>query len=119
MSRSFVYTMRMQDLTQGKCVPCEGGVPPLSDQEIAGYLPQVPQWRVVNDHHIIREWKFADFAAALAAVNRIGAIAEAEGHHPDIRFGWGYVEVSLFTHAIDGLFLNDFIVAAKIDKSLD
>jgi len=108
----------MNELVNGKCVPCEGGVPRLTADEIAAYAPQVPEWRVVENHHIMRKWTYADFASALKAVNAIGAIAEAEGHHPDIRFGWGYVEVTLFTHAIDGLFLNDFIVAAKIDRAL-
>lgn len=108
----------MDDLTQGKCVPCEGGVAPLSADEISEYSPQVPQWKVIENHHIVREWKFADFASALKAVHVIGDIAESEGHHPDIRFGWGYLEVTLYTHAIDGLFRNDFIMAAKIDKAL-
>jgi 4a-hydroxytetrahydrobiopterin dehydratase len=90
----------------------------LTAEEIAIYEPQVPEWRVVDGHHIVREWKFPDFASALAAVNIIGAIAETEGHHPDIRFGWGYAEVTLYTHAINGLFSNDFIVAAKIDRAL-
>jgi 4a-hydroxytetrahydrobiopterin dehydratase len=108
----------MEDLTKGKCVPCEGGVLPLSSAEISGFAPQVPLWNVVDNHHIMREWKFSDFATALKAVNIIGAIAESEGHHPDIRFGWGYLEVTLYTHAIDGLFRNDFIMAAKIDAAL-
>lgn len=108
----------MDNLTQQKCVPCEGGVPPLTAEEISVYTLQVPQWHVIENHHIVREWKFADFATALAAVHAIGAIAEAEGHHPDIRFGWGYLEVTLYTHAINGLFSNDFIVAAKIDHAL-
>lgn len=108
----------MEDLTQGKCVPCEGGIPKLTHDEIATYLPQVPQWHVVDDHHIVRRWEFADFAASLKAVNAVGTLADAEGHHPDIRFGWGYLEVTLYTHAIDGLFLNDFILAAKIDRAL-
>jgi 4a-hydroxytetrahydrobiopterin dehydratase len=108
----------MENLTQAKCVPCEGGVAPLTEAEIAEFTPQVPEWRVVEHHHIMREWKFPDFASALKAVNAIGAIAESEGHHPDIRFGWGYLEVTLYTHAIDGLFKNDFILAAKIDAVL-
>jgi 4a-hydroxytetrahydrobiopterin dehydratase len=108
----------MQDLLHGKCVPCEDGIPRYSSDEIAELAPQVPEWRVVDGHHIVREWKCKDFAAALAAVDAIGAVAEREGHHPDIRFGWGYVEVTSFTHAIDGLHANDFILAAKIDRAL-
>jgi 4a-hydroxytetrahydrobiopterin dehydratase len=108
----------MDDLAQGKCVPCEGGIPPYTPAQSAELAPQVPEWRIVENHHLIREWKFPDFASALTAVNAIGAIAEAEGHHPDIRFGWGYLEVTLYTHAINGLFKNDFIMAAKIDAIL-
>ena len=108
----------MENLLQGKCVPCEGGIPNYTPAEIAEFAPQVPQWHVVENHHIVREWKFPDFVSALKAVNAIGAIAESEGHHPDIRFGWGYLEVTLWTHAIGGLFKNDFIMAAKIDAAL-
>lgn len=72
----------------------------------------------MENHHIVREWKFSDFTLALKAVDAIGAIAETEGHHPDIRFGWGYLEVTLYTHAIDGLFRNDFVMAAKIDAAM-
>lgn len=108
----------MEDLTTQKCVPCEGGIPKYTHDEIAALSPQAPQWRIVDDHHIVREWKFPDFASALAAVNAIGAIAEREGHHPDIKFGWGYLEVTSYTHAIGGLHKNDFILAAKIDAAL-
>lgn len=99
-------------------MPCEGGILPLTAERVAELTPQVPEWRVAENHRLVREWKFPDFASVLAAVNTIGVIAEAEGHHPDIRFGWGYLEVTLYTHAIDGLFTNDFIVAAKIDQAL-
>lgn len=108
----------MEDLTKGKCVPCEGGIPAYTAERVAEFAPQVPGWKVVENHHLVREWKFPDFASALAAVNAVGAIAESEGHHPDIRFGWGYLEVTLYTHAINGLFKNDFIMAAKIDQAL-
>mgnify|MGYP001594995173 CR=1 FL=1 len=108
----------MEDLTQAKCVPCEGGVPPLTEAEVSELIAHVPQWRAVENHHIVREWKFPDFASTLTAVDSIGALAESEGHHPDIRFGWGYLEVTLTTHAINGLFKNDFILAAKIDAAL-
>jgi len=99
-----------------KCVPCEGGVPKLTHDEIVGLMDQVTKnWRVVDDHHLECTVKFADFARALAFTNAIGAVAEAEWHHPDITVGWGKVEITLFTHAIDGLAENDFILAAKID----
>ncbi len=77
---------------------------------------QVQEWEVVDGHHLKRRFKFKNFAEALVFVNRVGAIAEREGHHPDISFGWGYVEITLFTHAVKGLSENDFILAAKIDK---
>jgi 4a-hydroxytetrahydrobiopterin dehydratase len=99
-----------------KCVPCEGGVPKLTHDEIGALMGQVSStWSVVDDHHLVRTLKFPDFARALAFTNAVGAIAEAEWHHPDIHVGWGKVEITLFTHAIDGLAENDFIVAAKID----
>ena len=108
----------MHELTHDRCVPCEGGIPPYTEAQIAELAPQVPAWTVVDNHHLVREWKFKDFAGALTAVNVIGAIAEAEGHHPDIAFGWGYLKVTTLTHAVGGLSRNDFILAAKIDKAL-
>lgn len=107
----------MTDLSQKKCVPCEGGVPPMPDDEIAAHLQEVDEWRAVEQTKIIKTYEFKDFAAALRFVNQVGEIAEAEGHHPDIEiFGWNKVKITLSTHAIGGLSLNDFIVAAKIDK---
>jgi 4a-hydroxytetrahydrobiopterin dehydratase len=104
-----------------KCVPCEGGVPRLREEEASRLLREVPKWAL---HHemlerpasIHREWTFKDFAEALAFVNRVGAVAEAENHHPDILiFEWRKVRLTLTTHAIKGLSENDFILAAKID----
>ncbi|HXV26899.1 MAG TPA: 4a-hydroxytetrahydrobiopterin dehydratase [Candidatus Paceibacterota bacterium] len=105
----------MTQLTKDKCVPCEGGIPPMSADRVAELLPEVPGWKAVDDRRLVKAWKFDDFASALVMVNAVGALAEAEGHHPDIRFGWGYVEISLMTHAVNGLSRNDFILAAKID----
>jgi 4a-hydroxytetrahydrobiopterin dehydratase len=102
-------------LTEKKCVPCSGDVPPLSAEEIAGLRPEVPGWQVVDDHHLARTWTFDDFAQALAFTNRVGALAEEEGHHPDILVAWGRVEITLWTHAIGGLSESDFVLAAKID----
>lgn len=105
----------MADLTQQHCVPCEGGVPPMSRAEAEAKLAEVPGWTLRDDaREISREFKFKNFKQALAFVNHIGAIAEAEGHHPDLELGWGRVGVRLSTHAIGGLSLNDFILAAKI-----
>lgn len=99
------------------CVPCRGGVPPLSGQELTNLAEQLADWRVVNEHHIEKAFLTADFKSALDFVSRIGAIAEQEGHHPDICFGWGKVNVTLFTHKIKGLTESDFILAAKIDEA--
>ena len=104
-------------LDQQSCVPCRGGVPPLTRAEAARLLGETPQWRLADDAtQIDREFAFKDFKAALGFVNQVGALAEQEGHHPDITFGWGYAKVVLYTHKIHGLHQNDFIVAAKIDR---
>ena len=105
----------MSELASRTCVPCHGGVPRLSGAELGSYTQQVPDWSVVAEHHLLRAYKFKNFNAALAFVNRVGALAENEGHHPDISFGWGYAEVKIHTHAIDGLSESDFILAAKLD----
>ena len=105
----------MEDLENKKCVPCEGGVKPLTGNKLRNYTEEVDNWEVINDHHIVKKFKFPDFKKALDFVNKIGELAEQENHHPDILLGWGKVEITLFTHAIDGLSENDFIVAKKID----
>ena len=105
------------DLTEKKCVACEGGMPPLTKEEAEILMRQLEGWSVSEDSKSLeKSYKFRNFAEALAFVNHVGAIAEDEGHHPDIEFGWGRVRVALTTHAIGGLSENDFIVAAKIDK---
>lgn len=104
------------DLANRKCVPCNGGVPRLAGAELEGFAAQVEGWNVVDAHHLTRHYDFADFRTAQAFVNRIGEVAEAEGHHPDIAFGWGYCDLKIFTHAIDGLSESDFILAAKIGR---
>ncbi|MFL6209573.1 MAG: 4a-hydroxytetrahydrobiopterin dehydratase [Pyrinomonadaceae bacterium] len=106
----------MSELASRACVPCHGGVPRLRGAELESYAQQVPDWSVVDEHHLARAYKFNNFAAALAFVNRVGAVAEAEGHHPDISFGWGYAEIKIYTHAIEGLSESDFILAAKLDQ---
>ena len=106
----------MEDLASRKCVPCHGGVPRLEGEALGKFAAQVPAWEVVGEHHLRRRWEFPNFRAALALVNRVGEVAEGEGHHPDISFGWGYCEVTIHTHAIDGLSESDFILAAKIDR---
>ena len=96
--------------------PARAGVPPLTEAEAAELARQVPGWSVVENHHIVRDYEFADFIQALAAVNRIGALAEEQGHHPDLFLAWGKVGVKIWTHKIDGLTESDFILAAKIDE---
>ena len=103
-------------LADRTCEPCRGGVPPLSPERIAELAVEVPGWSVEAGHHLRRALRFADFQAALACVNAIGAEAERQAHHPDFELGWGRVVVTLWTHAIDGLTEADFILAAKIDR---
>ncbi|MFQ5938799.1 MAG: 4a-hydroxytetrahydrobiopterin dehydratase [Alphaproteobacteria bacterium] len=98
------------------CTPCRGGIPPLGRAEAEGYLAEAPHW-VLKDGatRIERTFEFKNFAQALAFVNKVGALAEEEGHHPDISLGWGYCTVLFYTHKIKGLHENDFIMAAKTD----
>lgn len=104
-------------LTQKTCVPCQGGIPPLTPDEAQGFMDQVPGWALSDtSDRINRKFAFDDFVASLDFVNKVGALAEAEGHHPDITFGWGYAEIEVFTHKIKGLHENDFILAAKINE---
>lgn len=102
-------------LLQKKCIPCEIGTPPLSSESAEQLHQQIPDWQL-EETLINREFKFADFVTALDFVNKIGELAEEEGHHPDIFLSWGKVKVSLTTHAAKGLTENDFVVAAKIDQ---
>jgi 4a-hydroxytetrahydrobiopterin dehydratase len=109
----------MDDITLAAkhCVPCKGGVPPLRGEELQKLSTQVPDWKVVADHHITKTFVFPDFKTALAFANRAAAVAEAEGHHPDLLLTWGRVDVKTYTHKIDGLTESDFILAAKIDQA--
>jgi 4a-hydroxytetrahydrobiopterin dehydratase len=106
-------------LADRDCVPCRGGVPPLNGRALAKIHKQLShpaQWQVVNAHHLFSQRKFPDFKSALAFVNKVGALAEEQGHHPDIALRWGLVEIALWTHAVDGLTESDFILADKIDQ---
>lgn len=106
----------MTDLAQRRCTPCRGGVPPLAGAALDALRAQLPFWNVVDDHHLTKSFLFPDFARGLAFVDRVGATAEAEGHHPSLCLSWGKVDVQIYTHVIDGLTENDFILAAKIDE---
>ena len=106
-------------LSQKNCIPCRGGVPPLKGEAITTLLKQLGEgWRVVDEHHLEKEYKFPNFVEALAFTNKVGAVAEQEGHHPDIFLAWGKVKIQLWTHKINGLTESDFIMAAKCDEAL-
>jgi len=106
----------MSELARKRCTPCRGGVPPLQGEELEELAAQVSNWKVIEEHHIQKTFLFRDFKTALDFVNRVGAVAEAEGHHPDLSLAWGRVDVKTYTHKIDGLTESDFILAAKIDE---
>ncbi len=110
----------MTDLTQKKCIPCEGGVIPFDISEIHKYQKKVDGWELAKDkteiYFLEKEFKFKNFKESQNFINQVGDISESEGHHPDILFGWGYAKIKITTHAIHGLSENDFILAAKIDK---
>ena len=108
--------MSETELAAKKCVPCTAGTPKLWGTQLSYYAKQLPDWKVVDEHHLERAFGFPDFATALAFTNKIGAIAEQEGHHPDLALSWGRVAVTIWTHKIDGLTESDFILGAKIDK---
>ena len=104
-------------LAEKTCTPCRGGVPPLTPEEAEGYRAQAPDWSLLDDAtRIERRFRFKDFREAFAFVARAAELAQAEGDHPDISFGWGYATVSLRTKKIKGLHENDFIMAAKLDR---
>ena len=103
------------DLTQKKCIPCEGGMPPLNEGEIEKLLKHVNRWNV-EDGRLTKQFNFKDFREAMGFVNKIAEVAESEGHHPDIMIHYSQVNIELWTHAINGLSENDFIIAAKIDE---
>jgi 4a-hydroxytetrahydrobiopterin dehydratase len=106
----------MPELASLQCVPCRGGVPPLTPDQIEPLRAQLePGWELVDHHHLEREYRFEDFQQGLEFVNRVGGMAEEQGHHPDLYLAWGRVRVEVWTHKIDGLTESDFIFAAKCD----
>ncbi len=110
----------MEDLYKKKCVACDGNTLPFDTTEIHKYLKKIDGWDVMSDnsqiYYLEKEFKFKNFVESEKFVNKIGSIAEQEGHHPDISFGWGYAKIKILTHAIKGLAESDFILAAKIDQ---
>lgn len=107
----------MGELASMQCVPCRGGVPPLAKTAADALLAKLGSgWEIVKNHHLTKSYDFPDFVSGLDFVNRLGAIAEEQGHHPDIMLKWGRVQVDIWTHKIDGLTESDFILADKIDQ---
>jgi len=110
----------MSDLSKKKCVACDGNILPFDISEIHKYLKKIDGWDVKsnkkNSFYLIKKFKFKNFQEAQLFVNKVGDIAEQENHHPDVLFGWGYCEIKIFTHAIEGLAESDFILASKLDK---
>jgi 4a-hydroxytetrahydrobiopterin dehydratase len=106
----------MTELAAKSCTPCRGGVAPLSAAAAEAFLEEAPGWLLQDGRRIERTWRFKSFRQAFAFVGAVAELAEGEGHHPDITFGWGYATISLHTHKIKGLHENDFIMAAKIDR---
>ena len=113
----------MSDLLNKKCVPCEGGVLPFDISEIHKYQKKVDGWNIIKNEKenffLNKKFNFKNFLESQEFVNKVGIISEEEGHHPDILFGWGYAEIKIITHAIEGLSENDFILAAKIDQIIN
>ncbi len=108
----------VSELAQKACVPCRGDVPPLGPEKVEALLGELDDWTVEQEYHLTKTFKFRDFAEALAFVNRVGAIAEQENHHPDLHLAWGKVRVEIWTHKIKGLTESDFIFAAKCDAAV-
>ena len=106
----------MSNLAEKHCVPCRGGVAPLQGADLLPYAEQLPDWKVIEEHHLAKSFPFPDFKTGLEFVNRVGAVAEQEGHHPDLSLAWGKVGVEIYTHKIRGLTESDFVMAAKIDR---
>lgn len=109
----------MSGLADRACVPCKGGVPPMTAPEIAALLPQLEGWEAIGYHHLAKTYTLKNFADALAFVDRVGAMAEEQWHHPDMQLAWGKVTVEIWTHKIDGLTESDFVFAAKCDALRD
>jgi len=109
----------MSELAKKECVPCKGGIPPLKGDELQSLLEKLgSHWKVIQEHHLEKGYKFDNFKQALNFTNKVGEFAETIGHHPDIYLAWGKVNLTIWTHKVDGLTENDFIFAAKADQLL-
>lgn len=104
-------------LSEKDCIPCKGGIPPVKGLELERLAQELGgDWQLIEEHHLQKLFKFKDFVSALEFTNRVGELAEAQNHHPDIHLTWGKVEVTIWTHKIDGLTESDFVFAAKVDR---
>jgi 4a-hydroxytetrahydrobiopterin dehydratase len=103
-------------LADQHCIPCRGGVAALKGDQLIPFAEQLPDWKIIEEDHVAKRFPFADFKTGLDFVNRVGAIAEEEGHHPDLCLAWGKVDVRIYTHVVRGLTESDFVLAAKIDR---
>ena len=109
----------MSELAQENCIPCRGGVPPLKGEKLDALQEKLGNgWQIINEHHLEKEYIFADFRQALDFTVKVGEVAENQGHHPDIYLAWGKVKLTIWTHKIDGLTESDFILGAKVDRKL-
>ena len=109
----------MSELAEGTCLPCRGGVPPLKGEELDALQEKLGNgWQIINEHHLEKEYIFADFRQALDFTVKVGELGENQGHHPDIYLAWGKVKLIIWTHKIDGLTESDFILGAKSDQEL-
>ena len=109
----------MSILAEGTCIPCRGGVPPLKGEELDALQEKLGNgWQIINEHHLEKEYIFADFRQALDFTVKVGEVAENQGHHPDIYLAWGKVKLTIWTHKIDGLTESDFFLGAKADQEL-
>lgn len=107
----------VNNLAEKRCIPCSGGVPPLKGESLTSLHRQLDAgWQLIDEHHLERNFKFKNFRQALDFTNRVGELAEEQGHHPDIYLSWGKVSLTVWTHKIDGLTESDFIFAAKVDR---
>lgn len=116
-SRRIAQEGAVEELSSKRCVPCVDGMPALAVVDAEARLGQLDGWAIAEGPRLTKRWAFPDFATALAFVNRVGAVADAENHHPDVTLAWGRVGIELWTHAAGGLTENDFIVAAKVDDA--
>jgi len=107
----------MSGLAERECIPCQGGVPPLKGKDLARLVTELDGgWQVVGDHQLEKEYRFKDFRSALDFTNKVGDLAELQGHHPDIYLAWGKVKLTIWTHKVNGLTESDFVLAAKADR---